>query len=180
MHGILRRLFLGYFITHIPITILIDLQGAFPEYYPQPIRNVVLWYIETFGDFLMGTGPVWFRSFLYCKYEDVDHAVMSLIALHHSGELAMQLPFFLYVIHGILIKSNSIRIPCIVYGSHVSTTVVPILMEFAFSKVLTVQRKLWLIGIYSPYLLVPITLTIYMLLNPEPFSKDASNSKKKA
>ena len=67
MHGILRSLFLGYFITHIPITILIDLQGAFPEYYPKPIRNVVLWYVETFGDFLMESGPMWFRSFLYCK-----------------------------------------------------------------------------------------------------------------
>jgi hypothetical protein len=60
MNKFLRWIFLVYFITHIPITIFIDLQGAFGQFYPAFLRNLVLWYVREFGDFLMGSSPPWY------------------------------------------------------------------------------------------------------------------------
>mmetsp|Transcript_15890 Transcript_15890/g.23933 ORF Transcript_15890/g.23933 Transcript_15890/m.23933 type:complete len:160 (+) Transcript_15890:49-528(+) len=150
MHIFFRSLFLVYFITHIPITLLVDLQGAFGEYYPDPLRQLVAWYVLTFKDFLMGSSPAWFRSFLLC-------------------EAFFQLPLFFVAVYAIWEKKNWIRIPLIVYGSHVSTTVIPCVFEFFCSDKLEPHEKMTLFGIYSPYLFIPLIITLYMCLNSEPF-----------
>lgn len=150
MNAVLRFVFLLYFISHIPITILIDLQGNWKQFYPEILQDVTTWYCRQFKDFLMENPPAWFRSFIVC-------------------EACFQLPTFFLSIYGLLFKKNWIRIPLIVYGAHVSTTLVPILYEFAQAKGITVEEKLKLISIYSPYLIIPMTLCIYMSINDMPF-----------
>jgi len=58
-----------------------------------------------------------------------------------------------------------VRIPAIVYGTHVATTLVPILAEFLFNSS---KPKLMAALIYSPWLLLPLALLCRMVLRPYP------------
>ena len=49
-----RYAFLGYFASHIPITMLIDAQAAIDHrYFPEPAQALLDWHIRVNGDFLM-------------------------------------------------------------------------------------------------------------------------------
>ena len=150
MHEFIRVAFLAYFITHIPITLCIDLQGVFHEHYPVILKELYQWYLVEFNDVVMTSARPWLQSFLY-------------------AELLFQFPFFFVVIYGLIYRKNWIRIPSIAYGAHVSTTVLPIILEFAFSMQMTVHQKAVLLAIYSPYFIFPLSIMIYMCLVPTPF-----------
>lgn len=53
-----RIIYIIYFVTHIPITILVDLQALFPGIYPGVVKKFFDYYIETYKDPLMGNPPV--------------------------------------------------------------------------------------------------------------------------
>jgi|SRR6056297_3498706 len=150
MPAFIRWLFFWYFVTHIPITLFIDAQSISSMYHPPAFTNLLRWYTETYGDFLMANPPPWFQAVVAC-------------------ELVMQLPFFFVAAYGFWTQQNWLRLPCIVYGSHVATTLVPILDAFARAPHLSLDEKVTLIGIYSPYLLVPVMLVVIMWRNERPF-----------
>lgn len=75
-----------------------------------------------------------------------------------------------------------IRIPAIIYGSHVATTLIPILFQImtadfssdtchmepatvaaAAAGPVTLSERLSLAAVYVPYLVVPLLLVLYML-----------------
>jgi len=76
MNEFLQWVYLIYFLTHIPITLLVDLQAVFGQHYPLYLQDIITWYVATFKDHLMRDPPVWFQSFI-------------------MAELVFQLPFFL-------------------------------------------------------------------------------------
>lgn len=98
-------------------------------------------------------------------------------------EVVGQLPFFFVATYAFVTKKNWIRIPAIIYGSVVCTTMVPILWELAVHKARGYSAPA-IIAFYIPYLLVPLAITIFMTVTPEPFGKQPSkiggNSKRKA
>ena len=190
--------FLIFFISHIPITLLVDGQGAFSHLYPNFLRRIVAWYTTVFGDVLMKaptatmededqddlTTPTtvscpknwWFQSIICC-------------------ELLFQVPFFFIAIHIIraYAKKNEekeqkqrskpkdptsslsstattkdydcypgwFKTLCLIYGSHVATTLVPILATFVMSTEMTSVQKLMTTCIYSPYLIFPVALLYF-------------------
>ena len=157
MNSLLRIIFLVYFVTHIPITLSLDLQVILGEYYPETFRNLASWYIATYNDQLLLLKPTWLKSFIW-------------------AELLFQTPFFFIATYGLLFKKNWIRIPSIIYGSHVATTVWAIIAEFAVSTTITDQEKLVLFSFYAPYFIIPTLLMVYMAVTPLPFP---SSDKKK-
>ena len=57
-----------------------------------------------------------------------------------------------------------IRLPAIIYGSHVATTLIPILYHImAAAGPMTVSERMYLSAVYVPYLIVPLLLVYYML-----------------
>ena len=96
--------------------------------------------------------PAWFRGMIWC-------------------EALLQLPFFFYAVDGLIHFRNSIRIPCIIYGAHVSTTLVPILAEVLESKEVQNTERNTLLSFYMPYLVIPLSLMIYMAAYPLPFAQ---------
>ncbi|KAI8985112.1 transmembrane protein 6/97 [Pilobolus umbonatus] len=152
MPGILSRpldlIFVIYFITHIPPTLLLDFQALYPsDWVPQSIKDLLSLYIQTYRDPLVGS-PVtlyWFKSFIIC-------------------EALFQFPFFI-IASIYLIKDNR---DCYdtdispVYGSHVATTVIASLAEVMFNDKygLTVNEQYVLCGFYIPYLIIPILMVI--------------------
>lgn len=158
MNSVLRIIFLIYFITHIPITICIDSQALFKSYYPQELQDFHTWYITSYNDVVFAQPQPWLQSFIYC-------------------ELLFQFPFFFFVTWGLLKKKNNIRIPSIVYGAHVSTTLVPIMLEIWSSDQMTHSQKVTLLGVYSPYLIIPFILMVYMSIHTNIFDPEAKKVK---
>jgi hypothetical protein len=150
MNEILRIVFLFYFITHIPISIVLDYQALLSEWYPQNLRDFYNWYATSFNDVLMSARPVWLQSFIF-------------------AELFFQGPFFFVAIYALLRKRAWIRIPGIIYGVHVATTVLPILAEIAFSKKNSLKEKRVLFCCYSPYFIIPALFASYLASHPIPF-----------
>lgn len=156
MNSLLRSTFLFYFLSHIPITIIVDAQVVLGSVYPEPLQNLLNWYYTTFSDKLIETGPLWLQSFIW-------------------AELLFQLPFFFAASYALLYKKNWIRIPGIIYGAHVATTVWAILAETLWSEAIDQTQKLCLFGFYFPYFLIPVLFSTYLALNPSPFSKKKGN-----
>ncbi|MBN3304139.1 SGMR2 protein, partial [Amia calva] len=153
---LLEWLFFFYFASHIPITLFIDLQALLPaEIYPQTLRDVLRWYAAEFKDPMMLDPPGWFKSFIFC-------------------EAIVQMPFFPVAAYAFFKGGRRwIRIPAIIYSVHVATTLIPILTHILFHRFpgtphpgpQTPSERLALLGIYSPYLLVPLLLLLTMLLS---------------
>lgn len=67
----LDLIYFVYFATHIPITLLVDLQSVYPpEYVPQLLKDVNQWYLTTYKDPLMtnASSLPWFKSFAFCEF----------------------------------------------------------------------------------------------------------------
>eukprot|EP01031_Cornospumella_fuschlensis_P035843 gene35843-43473_t len=158
MNELLRLVFLAYFITHIPITLVLDLQVIFGSYYPASLQAVADWYVATYNDQLIARRPIWLQSFIL-------------------AEFLFQMPFFFVATYALLYKRNWLRIPAIVYGVHVATTVWPILAEFAMNTDNSFQEKATLFGFYMPYFVIPALLATYMAKNSEPFPATANKKK---
>jgi len=190
IQGSSRIAFLLFFVSHIPITILIDGQGAFRSYYPQFLIDVVSWYCDLFGDVLMKDNSsnnkndndslVWFSSMICC-------------------EILFQLPFFIVAVKMMMRTTHSsaslassassfekkvddfypewFRMSCIIYGSHVSTTLVPIISTFVMSQEMSILQKYATITIYSPYLIFPSWLV--WLAVREDFTRQPQKEEKK-
>lgn len=156
IEGSTRIAFLAFFLSHIPITLLVDSQGVFGPYYSQILVDVVAGYCNLFGDVLMKNAPstdyVWFSSLICC-------------------EILFQLPFFFVAVKmltgGCNLNESSqqsqhypewFRMACIIYGSHVSTTLVPIIATFAANGEMSIRQKCATTAIYSPYLVFPFSL----------------------
>ncbi|KAI8140189.1 transmembrane protein 6/97 [Fennellomyces sp. T-0311] len=133
----LDLIFFGYFASHIPITICVDIQSFYPpEIVPQALKDVLAWYLETYKDPFMSaslgfSAPIpWFQGVVFC-------------------EMLLQLPFFFAACYG-LWK---------VYASHVATTMVPILAELYNPDFGLVQSERYmLLGFYLPYLFIPLMI----------------------
>uniref|UniRef100_A0A8C7EE20 Transmembrane protein 97 n=1 Tax=Nothoprocta perdicaria TaxID=30464 RepID=A0A8C7EE20_NOTPE len=65
---LLEWLFALYFLSHIPITLMIDLQPLLPAagLYPESVK-LLQWYAVTFRDPMMMQPPEWFKSFIFCE-----------------------------------------------------------------------------------------------------------------
>ncbi|KAG0165128.1 Transmembrane protein 97 [Apophysomyces sp. BC1034] len=142
----LDLLFFCYFAWHIPTTIVIDLQALLPAWvFPQAFKDLLAMYIQMYRDPFMGaqTPMPWFVSFIVC-------------------EALTQFPFFFYACYGIRKDSPHVRLPLLVYGAHVMTTVIPIVAELAFNQSynLTTSELNSLLAFYVPYFIIPFLIVV--------------------
>lgn len=169
--GGLRIAFLCFFASHIPITICIDGQAALSKFYPQFLRDFVAWYCDLFGDVLMrGPYEAWFSSIV-------------------TIELLFQLPFFFIAVLMLWQypsdKNSAETYPrwfqkaCLVYGSHVATTLVPIIGTFLTSPEMTRVQKVVTLSVYSPYLIFPVLMIGYALEDEKGSSEAGDTGSKK-
>ncbi|KAL3810641.1 hypothetical protein ACHAXA_008165 [Cyclostephanos tholiformis] len=166
LQGHTRTAFLCFFISHIPITLLIDSQAVFPrDWYPNFLRSMVEWYSTTFKDELMMHPPTWFKS---------------LVVI----ELLFQVPFFLVAVYYIIARGTrreddddddddddvnvsiarydgAFRSSCTMYGSSTVTTMIPILSSILFARDdATVVERGRLMCLYLPYIIFPSWLLV--------------------
>lgn len=106
----------------------------------------------------MAIVPVWFASFGVC-------------------EVFVQLPFFFMALYAFIAGKNWIRIPAIIYASHVMTTLVPIMAAFLFDKEY-LNHNPTLLATYAVYFVIPLLLLLNMVAYEKPF--DYSTHKEKS
>ena len=166
--GLTRIAFLGFFSSHVVITLMIDGQACLPSsWYPISIRNLLTWYTVQFKDENM-TAPIdlWLKSFISC-------------------ELIFQLPFFVYATHRIYysLPSDLFRSLCLVYGAHTSTTLIPILTYIlsppSTHPTTSVSERFILAMFYFPYLLFPAWIMIIAIRSPNMFGTNQTTLDKK-
>jgi hypothetical protein len=103
LNGATKFAFLAFFISHIPITLLVDSQ-ALLQIHPKSILDLVTWYSSTFKDELM-TPPYqnWFQAVVAC-------------------EIFFQVPFFIIAVYALLSGKVSgtgwFRSSMLIYGGH--------------------------------------------------------------
>ena len=142
LQGNTKIAFLCFFISHIPITLLIDGQAFFPRhYYPQILQDVVDWYAITFKDKLM-------------THPDIQPWFSSLVAI----EILFQLPFFFYAVSTMLKRKDINKNLCLVYASSTATTLIPIFACILTDEETTLEEKSVLMSFYLPYLIFPLWL----------------------
>ncbi|XP_005111867.1 sigma intracellular receptor 2 [Aplysia californica] len=158
MPRLLDILFFFYFFTHIPITIFIDLQALLPQkYFPQKTVELKDWYCLHFRDPMMVDPPTWFQAFVGCEF-------------------LVQLPFFFVAAYGFFKGAEKcpwLRWPCVVYGSHVATTLIPIISHILLHDFSTgkhpgprnMEERFTLISIYCPYFFFPLFIMLDALFS---------------
>lgn len=115
MNTLLYYVLLLYFATHIPISIVLDSQTVFPqEWYPQFARDLWNFYVSNFPDFLFANCRT---RFPYVRWIG-------------ACEIFLQLPFFFVALYALWHHKEWIRIPAIIYCTHVPTTVIPAVADF--------------------------------------------------
>eukprot|EP00117_Sycon_ciliatum_P046437 scpid77509/ scgid33259/ Transmembrane protein 97 len=144
-------LFCIFFLVHIPITLLIDLQIFTTDFHPKPLVDYAKsWALENGEPFLSpAVAPMWFRT---------------VVAM----ELLFQVPFFIIAVPAFYSQSpryNWMRIPCIIYATQAITAILPILAEMLlidYSKEeigpKTPAQVSGLLVAYLPFLIVPVLL----------------------
>ena len=145
MYRGLRVLLLSYFISHIPITLLIDAQIVFGSLYPAPLQDVFTWYVSSFRDIVLRESGLWLKSFIY-------------------AEIIFQLPFFFYAVKALwnnTERDKTYSVYALAYGIHVANRA-PYHEHNPFSDELGNERdrRLILIGIYAPYFLCPLLVAV--------------------
>ncbi|CAC5358616.1 Sigma intracellular receptor 2 [Mytilus coruscus] len=162
--SILDFIFLMYFVVHIPVAIFIDSQAIFPKWiYPGVVVDLMDWYCREFKDPMMVESPAWFKSFICC-------------------EVLFQLPFFFVAVYAFLKGVNRcpwIQRPMLIYAAHTATTTICItfhlfLNDFSTSKYpgpTSVNERLKLFAIYSPFLLIPLVLLVNFAFRKFPKEK---------
>ncbi|KAJ8042623.1 Sigma intracellular receptor 2 [Holothuria leucospilota] len=155
----LEWLFFIYFATHIPATLFINSQALLPlSIYPQSAIEAVDWYSLTYKDAMVRNGPAWYKSSILI-------------------ELLIQLPFF-FVASYAFYKGGQrwIRIPVIIYSSHVTTTVYYMLAEWYFGDFgqdrefpgpESISERSIVSMFYLPYFIIPLIMLIFMLVSKD-------------
>ncbi|CAE6359350.1 unnamed protein product [Rhizoctonia solani] len=158
-------LYLVYFVIHIPPTLLMDLQAVLPRgSFPSALQQLPQFYLNMSGDPLIAgamglhgasTQFTWFYTFLVI-------------------EELFQLPLFILGIY--LLRKDSSYTPILltVYGSHVTTTMAPVLATLLstprtvtnaiekaaeFSSLNSSQLSM-LLSSYIPFLIIPLVMAI--------------------
>jgi hypothetical protein len=145
LQGATRTAFLGFFASHIIITLIIDSQAIAPlEWIPVVLQDLLAFEVATFNDPLMGNARelLWFQSLVTC-------------------ELFFQVPYFLAAVYFFRRETTSeypdwFRSASIAYGAHTATTMAPILTTLAFNAAASFQERLLVTAMYLPYLIFPL------------------------
>jgi len=108
LQGATKVAFLAFFISHIPITLIVDSQ-ALLSIHPKPFVDLVAWYSFTFKDELMSPPyQTWFTAIVAC-------------------EVFFQVPFFFIAVYALWTGNVSgrgwFRSSCLIYGGHTCTSV---------------------------------------------------------
>jgi hypothetical protein len=141
----------AYLLAHGVIAVLVDCQAILPDaapglyawYIHVGLTSVVQQWVAQQGDFLMGKRPLWFQAIV-------------------AGEVLLQVPLCFGLAFGWLRRREWVRLPGLIYGAHVLTTMVPIMAELCLDPRPTLLCKL----IYAIWVVLPALVLLRCVQTP--------------
>lgn len=134
-----------YFIIYIPVTVIMDLTMVVPErFQPGWQQTLAAFHINTNKDFLLREMPLW----LY---------------ISATFELFVQLPIFFIAARALKRNCQKVYVLMTVYGFNAFFTTLLCLAYVwrdASSYGLTTGEKANLLGLYTPYFLIPLFMMV--------------------
>ena len=139
----LDALLTTYFSLHAVLTLLFDAQSVLPDLAPSVFaayqragltKPVAQWVADE-GDFLVGSNPLWWKWMI-------------------GGEIVFQVPICIALAFGFAKRRQWVRLPSLLYGTHVLTTMVPIMGVLCTDPRPTLTCKL----VYAIWVLLPALL----------------------
>ena len=152
---------------------MIDSQALMPAaLYPKALRNLLANYLRDTCDPIMGGST----------------GIIPAFALPLMGfELAFQFPLFVALAYALYMRKDWIRIPGLVYGVHVATTLLPILGHLNLApldrtcktNVANLDQLFKLNLIYAPWFVLPTLFAAKCALKKDYFSGSRASPKRK-
>ncbi|KAL1759203.1 transmembrane protein 6/97 [Schizophyllum commune] len=156
-----------YFITHIPPTLLLDLQSIYPkEHVPAFMSNLLRSYFDTLHDPLVGRAAGF--------YGEKAAEEMLWLRTFMGLEAIFQLPVFFIGAYCLIKSIRSIYPILLIYGASTATTTLPCLVYLYTAPntnewtqannvpSITPQERLILLSSYAPYFLIPLVMAVDM------------------
>ena len=146
IEGFSRIALLGFFASHIPITLMVDGQASLFRFpYPQALTDLVAWYAATTRDPHFLGAPVfapWFASMT-------------------TWEIVFQVPYFFAAVYMLSQTTKQtypewFRLYSILYGASTATTLIPILAVNLTNRDVAWLYRVGLSVVYLPYLVFPL------------------------
>ncbi|KZW01243.1 hypothetical protein EXIGLDRAFT_638565 [Exidia glandulosa HHB12029] len=162
----LDLLYFAFFIVHIPISLLVDFQQLYPrQWVPSAVTALADWYLSEHGDPIYAGG----MGLLKSRPHDVVW-LQSFTVL----EMIFQFPVF-FVGAWALYNGRKAWYPLLLaYGASTATTLVACVSylaayptaskKSATFETMTVEQKLHVIAMMSPWIVIPALLTVDMAL----------------
>lgn len=148
----------SFLLMNIPVVVLFESQVLVPaKFVPKPLRDLTRSYVEYSGDYLVGDQPPFLKGLVF-------------------SEVLFQIPLLILNSYAFAAGKDWGRITGIIYASHVATTMFPLFADILAKKVPTQNL---LIGIYTPYLIVPFIILARLVTTPHPFTEAVSFKKAK-
>lgn len=136
------KFYIGYFLVHILTTVAVDSAIALPEKWTFPFQTKMLdMHMSMNNDPLIAASPIWLRAFVWV-------------------EIVLQTPFFFWAAHDLYKNKKRVYPAIVAYGVEASTTTLACLAEIAFNNTLATDHKVKMLGLYIPYLLIPLLLAV--------------------
>jgi hypothetical protein len=140
----------SFLLINIPVVVLFESQPLLPAtLVPKQVRDLTQSYVKFSGDYLVATQPPFFKGLVYM-------------------EVLLQLPLLILNCYAFIAGKDWGRITGIIYSSHVATTMFPIFADILAKNIPTQNL---LIGIYIPYLIVPLILLARLVPAAHPFTE---------
>lgn len=135
----------AYLAVHAILALLIDVQSIAPPalyalYEQAGLTAVVAQWVRQEGDFLVGENPLWFRLIV-------------------GGEIMLQVPTCFALAYGFATAKQWVRLPSLMYSTHVLTTMIPIMGVLCSDPRPTDKCKL----VYAFWVMMPAALLLRCL-----------------
>ncbi|KAF7857933.1 hypothetical protein EAF04_009290 [Stromatinia cepivora] len=141
-----RKLDLGYliyFLTHIPIMFLMDLQALYPPHLtPSFLTTIKTYYITTYHDIFFISPPIYFKLFIWL-------------------ELLVHVPVSFWAVGGLLRDSPQTPLILLPYALEVFLSTLVCIHEYLYWPI-PLSQKIDLTTLYGPYILLSIIMFIDM------------------
>mmetsp|Transcript_14352 Transcript_14352/g.21506 ORF Transcript_14352/g.21506 Transcript_14352/m.21506 type:complete len:243 (-) Transcript_14352:167-895(-) len=149
-----RVIFLLYFILLLPFSVISSLVVLRPLGYDAEREGKYIG--QQYYDFLEESDK-WMEIYAWIK-------------------LIIHAPFCLVAIYGFVFKKNWIIKPCIVFGTHEATEMMHILTTIISQIGADHSINISLVLVYTPFIILPLFLVIFMVAVNDPFQLPGSSS----
>ncbi|KAL7274511.1 hypothetical protein RUND412_002593 [Rhizina undulata] len=154
-------IYFTFFCIHVPIILFVDSIPYYPQsLVPQPLKDLHVYYCQTYNDQLVITKPGWFRTFAWV-------------------EILYQLPFGIWAL--VAIKREDPRTPVhlLVFSVICAITTLPCLVEFYDNQAMSWDEKKTVWAFYSPYFVLFTLMGLDMIFRIQKTLVAASTLEKK-